>query len=106
MSYLGPGFIREEKDVMYLILYALRFFPFAISEGDLMDVVLIDDGFGYFEFRSAFLRLQEGKPFDDVMMCSYSPVTLRNSESARNAFWVIGMILVPLGGQINETIKT
>ena len=61
MSYLGPGFIREEKDVMYLILYALRFFPFAISEGDLMDVVLIDDGFGYFEFRSAFLRLLEGK---------------------------------------------
>ena len=26
-----------------------------------MDVVLIDDGFGYFEFRSAFLRLLEGK---------------------------------------------
>ena len=48
MSYPGPGFIREEKDVMYLILYALRFFPFAISESDLMDVVLIDDGFGYF----------------------------------------------------------
>lgn len=61
MSYLGPGFIREEKDVMYLILYALRFFPFVISESDLMDVVLIDDGFGYFEFRSAFLHLQERK---------------------------------------------
>ncbi len=59
MSYPGPGFIREEKDVMYLILYALRFFPFAISESDLMDVVLVDDGFGYFEFRAAFLRLQE-----------------------------------------------
>ena len=61
MSYPGPGFIREEKDVMYLILYALRFFPFAISESDLMDVVLIDDGFGYFEFRAAFLKLQERK---------------------------------------------
>ena len=61
MSYPGPGFIREEKDVMYLILYALHFFPFAISESDLMDVVLIDDGFGYFEFRSAFLHLQERK---------------------------------------------
>ena len=59
MSYPGPGFIREEKDVMYLILYALRFFPFPISESDLMDVVLIDDGFGYFEFRAAFLHLQE-----------------------------------------------
>ena len=61
MSYPGPGFIREEKDVMYLILYALRFFSFAISESDLMDVVLIDDGFGYFEFRAAFLKLQERK---------------------------------------------
>ena len=61
MSYPGPGFIREEKDVMYLILYALGFFPFAISESDLMDVVLIDDGFGYFEFRAAFLHLQERK---------------------------------------------
>ncbi len=59
MSYPGPGFIREEKDVMYLILYALQFFPFAINESDLMDVVLVDDGFGYFEFRAAFLRLQE-----------------------------------------------
>jgi large subunit ribosomal protein L10 len=34
MSYPGPGFIREEKDVMYLILYALHFFPIAISESD------------------------------------------------------------------------
>ncbi len=59
MSYPSPGFIREEKDVMYLILYALRFFPFPISESDLMDVVLVDEGFGYFEFRSAFLRLLE-----------------------------------------------
>ena len=59
MSYPRPGFIREEKDVMYLILYALRFFPFPISESDLMDVVLIDEGFGYFEFRAAFLHLLE-----------------------------------------------
>lgn len=60
MSYPGPGYIREEKDVMYLILFALSHFPMPISEGDLMDVVMIDDGFSYFEFRSAFLRLQEG----------------------------------------------
>ena len=57
MSYPGPGFIREEKDVMYLILYALRFFPFAISESDLMDVVLIDDGFGYFNTVADVERL-------------------------------------------------
>ena len=82
MSYLGPGFIREEKDVMYLILYALRFFPFAISEGDLMDVVLIDDGFGYFEFRSAFLRLQEGKHIASVVE-NGEPLYLLTPEGAK-----------------------
>lgn len=61
MSYPGPGYIREEKDVMYLILFALNHFPMAISESDLMDVVMIDDGFSYFEFRSALLRLQSGR---------------------------------------------
>ena len=61
MSYPGPGFIREQKDVMYLILYALHFFPVAISESDLMDVVLIDDGFGNFEFRAAIQHKLERK---------------------------------------------
>lgn len=70
MSYPGPGYIREEQDVMYLILYTLRFFPFPVSESDLMDAVLVDDGFGYFEFRSAFCRLLEnrsvtGEPGED-----------------------------------------
>ncbi len=78
MGYPGPGFIREEQDVMYLILYALRFFPFPITESDLMDVVLIDDGFSYFEFRSAFCRLLEGgfilsKPGEDDLTYSLAP---------------------------------
>lgn len=60
MSYPGPGYIREEKDVMYLILFALNHFPMAVPEVELMDVVMIDDGFSYFEFRSALLRLLKG----------------------------------------------
>ena len=67
MPYPGPGYIREEKDVMYLILYALHFFPVAITESDLMDVVLIDDAFGYFEFRSAFQRLLDSRHVAMVM---------------------------------------
>ncbi|MEA5039630.1 MAG: DUF4364 family protein [Clostridiaceae bacterium] len=55
------GFIREERDIQYLILYALRFFPVAIPEGDLLDVVMIDDAFGYFEFSTAFQKLLENK---------------------------------------------
>lgn len=59
MSYPGPGYIREEKDVMYLILFSLHFFPFAVKEEDLFEAVSVDDGFSYFEFRSALVRLLE-----------------------------------------------
>jgi len=55
------GFIREEKDIKYLILFSMTFLPFAISESDLLDIVLIDDAFGYFEFSQAFAQLQETK---------------------------------------------
>lgn len=58
---MGYGFIREEQDIKYLVLFALRFFPFAIPEADLLDVVLIDDAFGYFEFSQAFSDLLEQK---------------------------------------------
>ncbi|MBQ7492240.1 MAG: DUF4364 family protein [Clostridia bacterium] len=61
MSYLSPGFIREEQDVMYLILYVLTFFPAPISEPDLLDAVMVDGAFGYFEFSMAFHRLRETK---------------------------------------------
>jgi hypothetical protein len=60
------GFIREERDIQYLIMYALHFFPVAIPEGDLLDVVLIDDAFGYFEFSTAFRKLQENKLVSSV----------------------------------------
>lgn len=89
MSYPGPGYIREEKDVMYLILYALHFFPVAITELDLMDVVMIDDAFGYFEFRSAFQHLQ-----DNHFVAS---VTDHGDQY---------YILTPEGGKIIETLAS
>ncbi len=48
------GFIRDPKDIKYLIMYSMSFMPFAIGEGDLLDIVLVDDAFGYFEFSEAF----------------------------------------------------
>ena len=33
------GFIRDEADLKYLILFSLRFFPYAITEADLLDAV-------------------------------------------------------------------
>ncbi len=51
------GFIREEKQIKYLILFSMSFLPIAIEESDLLDIVLIDDAFGYFEFSQAFSDL-------------------------------------------------
>lgn len=53
------GFIRDAKDIKYLVLYCLSFMPFAVTETDILDMVLIDDAFGYFEFSQAFHELLE-----------------------------------------------
>ena len=58
---MALGFIRDEADLKYLILFALRFFPYAISEADLLDAVFVDEAFGYFEFSQAFAELQQNK---------------------------------------------
>ena len=55
------GFIRDEADLKYLILFSLRFFPYAITEADLLDAVFVDEAFGYFEFSQAFAELQTDK---------------------------------------------
>lgn len=55
------GFIREEQDIKYLILYAMSFFPYAVKEGELLESVMVDDGFGYFEFINAFNSLIESR---------------------------------------------
>lgn len=58
---MALGFIRDEADLKYLILFALRFFPYAITEADLLDAVFVDEAFGYFEFSQAFTDLQADK---------------------------------------------
>ena len=53
------GFIRESREIKYLILYCLSFMPFSVGESDILDMVLIDDAFGYFEFSESFNQLLE-----------------------------------------------
>ena len=55
------GFVREDKDIRYLILFSMQFLPFAVSEKDLLDIVLIDEGFGFFEFAQALNGLVDLK---------------------------------------------
>ena len=58
---MRQGFVREEQEIKYLILFCMTFLPFAVSESDLLDIVLIDDGFGYFEFKQALDHLVENR---------------------------------------------
>lgn len=60
------GFIREPEEIKYLIMYCLSFMPFAVSENDILDMVLVDEGFGYFEFSEAFLQLQDTRHVSQV----------------------------------------
>lgn len=53
----GFGFIREKREIKFLILYAMTFIHFPISEASLIDICLIDDAFGYLEFAEAFQEL-------------------------------------------------
>lgn len=63
---MRQGFVREPEDIKYLILYCLSLLPIAISEEDLLDVVMIDDGFGYFEFIECFKDLIETKHISEL----------------------------------------
>ena len=54
---MSMGYLRDKNDIKYFILFAMSCLPFPISEPDLLDVCLIDDAFGYFEFSEAFAEL-------------------------------------------------
>lgn len=55
---MTTGYLREKDDIKYFILFAMSQLPFPVSEPDLLDICLIDDAFGYFEFSEAFAELQ------------------------------------------------
>ena len=56
---MNTGYLREKSDVKYFILFAMSNLPFPVTEHDLLDICLIDDAFGYFEFSEAFAELQQ-----------------------------------------------
>jgi hypothetical protein len=53
------GFIHEKLDIKLLILFVLRRLPAPISFENLSDLVLIDDGFDYFEYSQCLSELVE-----------------------------------------------
>ena len=55
---MTTGYLREKDDIKYFILFSMDRLPFPVGEPELLDICLIDDAFGYFEFSEAFAELQ------------------------------------------------
>ncbi|MEA4919592.1 MAG: DUF4364 family protein [Clostridiaceae bacterium] len=63
---MRQGYVREPEDIKYLILYCLSLLPITISEDDLLDIVMVDDGFGYFEFAQFLRELIDSKHISEI----------------------------------------
>lgn len=57
MQEQGYGFIREKRDIKLLIVYCMQFIEEPLDIAHLADIVLCDDGFGYFEYVDALYDL-------------------------------------------------
>ena len=53
------GFIHERLDIKLLILFVLRHLPSEIDGERLADLVLIDGGIGYFDYKDCLAELVE-----------------------------------------------
>ena len=53
------GFLRTDADISYFITYVMTLLPGPITYQALLDICLIDEAFGYFEFQVQFDRLVE-----------------------------------------------
>lgn len=58
------GFIHEKLDIKILILFILRHLPLAISLEELAELVLVDDGFDYFEYTQCLSELVDTNHVD------------------------------------------
>lgn len=62
----GYGFIHEQFDIKLLILYVLRQLPSAIDAERLADLVLIDGGFNYFDYKQCLSELAQTAQIEET----------------------------------------
>lgn len=58
------GFIHEKLDIKILILFILRQLPLSINLEELAQLVLVDDGFDYFEYTQCLAELVDTEHVD------------------------------------------
>jgi hypothetical protein len=76
------GFIHNKKDIMILILYVAARLPGLIPEDTLMQQVMCDGGFDYFDYSDALAQLREEKFIERDLEARYS-VTKKGIESEK-----------------------
>ena len=59
------GFIHEKLDIKLLILYILRRLPAPIDGEKLADLVLIDGGIGYFDYKQCLAELVDNAQLEE-----------------------------------------
>lgn len=62
----GFGFIHDELDTKVLILYVLRRLPARIDAESLAELVLIDGGINYFDYKQCLYELIERANVDET----------------------------------------
>ena len=59
------GFINDKLDIKILILYVLRRLPAEIDSERLADLILIDGGVGYFDYKECLAELATTAQIED-----------------------------------------
>ena len=62
----GFGFIHDERDTKLLILYVLHRLPSRIDAESLAELVLIDGGITYFDYKQCLYELVDKKNVDET----------------------------------------
>jgi len=76
------GFINDQYEVKVLILYVMRALPLPIDTESLAELVLIDGGVDYFEYKQCFFELVDSAHIEEKVPGKYA-LTIkgrRNSE--------------------------
>lgn len=81
----GLGFIHDKLDIKILILYVLRRLPAPIDPERLADLVLIDGGIGYFDYKECLSELIDTAHVDETDEgCIITAKGSRNCEIVEN----------------------
>jgi len=79
------GFINDKLDIKLLILFVLRRLPAEIDMEKLADLILIDGGVGYFDYKECLAELMTSAQVeDDKGFVKITAKGIRNEEILEN----------------------